>query len=318
MTGARTVSRMSVPGRGAPGPVTRTSRGGWPVTADGTTRRTASWPKKRGRRPGPRSRRRAVTAVRWAHLELLGADQHHGRRVRPRPAGADLILQHQAAEGRAGHVSLDAAGQQVGLAHEAGQVGVERRAVQILGPGIGDDAAVSQHGHPVGHRQRLVLVVGDEHGRGAPAAQDLGHLLGARWPAGRRRGTRTARRAGRPRVRWPGPGPGPPAAAGRPRAGADSGARARSGRRRRAGRRPSSGRLRRQPEADVGGHSQMGEKSAVLGHVADPAPLGRTVRCGRRRTRWSPAAPHPTRSVRSRRSPAAAWSFRSRTRPAPP
>ena len=89
---------------------------------------------------------------------------------------------------------------------------------------------VAQDADPVGHRQRLGLVVGDEDGRDAELELDA---AGSPRAAGRgpgRPAPTAARRAAAPAVRPRAPGRAPPAAAGRRRAGAGTGRPGRRGR----------------------------------------------------------------------------------------
>ena len=51
--------------------------------------------------------------------------------------------------------------------------GSTRVVVEVLGRAALADDPVPDHRHLVGHRQRLVLVVGDEHGGDAAVAEDL-------------------------------------------------------------------------------------------------------------------------------------------------
>jgi hypothetical protein len=56
---------------------------------------------------------------------------------------------------------------------KAGQLGVDRAAVEVFGGGVLRDLPVAQRRDPVGHRQRLVLVVGHQDRGGAGPAEDL-------------------------------------------------------------------------------------------------------------------------------------------------
>src|SRR2546421_450822 len=82
-------------------------------------------------------------------------------------------VERQRAEQRLHRGPADDPLEQVRLPDEARQPGVGRAAVQVLGRRALGDAAVAQGRDPVGDRQRLVLVVGDQHRRGAGAAEDL-------------------------------------------------------------------------------------------------------------------------------------------------
>ena len=66
---------------------------------------------------------------------------------------------------------------QVRLAEEGGHVGIDRMVVERLGRPALTDASVPDDGDLVGHRQRLVLIVGHQHGR---RARFLQHLLDVR------------------------------------------------------------------------------------------------------------------------------------------
>ncbi len=103
--------------------------------------------------------------------------------------------------------TADAAGrrqrarQEVHLADEVGDEGGGRLAVDLVGRADLLDAALVHHHDPVGHRQRLLLVVGD-HDRGEPEAalQRRGSpRAGARAPG--RRAPTAARRAAAGRAR---------------------------------------------------------------------------------------------------------------------
>ena len=83
------------------------------------------------------------------------------------------------------------------------------------------------HGDAVTGRQRLGLVVGDEHRRRAGRPQQLDRPRSGSAPAGSGRGWRTVRRAASAAVPVPARGPGRPAGAHRRRARAGSGRRAR-------------------------------------------------------------------------------------------
>ena len=85
--------------------------------------------------------------------------------------------------------------EQVRLAHERRHVGVERVGVEVARRGGGGDVAGADDRDAVGHRERLVLIVGDEHGGGSRGAQDVHTSARTRPRAGSRRGRRTARRA---------------------------------------------------------------------------------------------------------------------------
>ena len=57
---------------------------------------------------------------------------------------------------------LDRAREQVHLADEAGDPRVHRPVVQDIRGPVLEDEPIAHHGHPVGHRERLILVVGHE------------------------------------------------------------------------------------------------------------------------------------------------------------
>ena len=99
------------------------------------------------------------------HHQLLGPDEHHG----VRGVAVPWLVGGQDAQ-RARHTDrVDPRGEQVGVAEELRQLRVDRPLVDLGGRADLGDLPGAQHGDLVGHRQRLVLVVGDEHG-GGPAA----------------------------------------------------------------------------------------------------------------------------------------------------
>ena len=73
-------------------------------------------------------------------------------------------------------IGVQLAGQQHGLAEEAGELGVDGIAIQRLRVGGLDDRAVAHDGDDIGQRQRLLLVVGHQQRRGAALAQHAAHL----------------------------------------------------------------------------------------------------------------------------------------------
>ena len=123
-----------------------------------------------------------------------------------------------------GRRSADHRVEHVGLAQETGQLRIGRGGIELVGRTVLHDPAAPQDGHLVGQRERLVLVVGDQHGGGPGLAEDVARPRCGCWPAVRRRGPRRARRAAPASVRRPGPGPGPLAVAGHLRAGRDTAA----------------------------------------------------------------------------------------------
>ena len=140
--------------------------------------------------------------------------------------------------------------------------------------------AVAQHRHAVGQRQRLLLVVGDEHRRHALRAQQRVHLLAHARAQRRRRARRTARRAAAPAGGGRARGRARRAAARRRRAG--------------AGRRFASGAIptissssatclprrsrRGSPKPTFCWTLRCGNSAPSCGHVADAAPLRREIR----------------------------------------
>jgi hypothetical protein len=80
---------------------------------------------------------------------------------------------------------VDLAFENVGLPQELRQSNVARPAVQgRRGVELCNDA-MAQHGHLIGHRQCLVLVVGDQNGGGSGLAQDREDIGSDRGPHGR-------------------------------------------------------------------------------------------------------------------------------------
>ena len=201
---------------------------------------------------------------------------------------------------------LEPAEQQVPVADEAGDLAVHRPRVEHGGLVALDDRPALQHGDPVGDRERLVLVVGDEDRGRAGLAAAPRRPRGACSSAARRRGTRTARRGGRapgrPRARVRARLAGAP----RPRAGAAdrrsnpaSPTSSSSSATRRLGRAPTAAAApAAQAEADVAGDARD------AGRARPPAARTRSAaaRAGRRRA----ARRRATRRARS--SPASARS----------
>src|SRR6478609_12085416 len=176
--------------------------------------------------------------------------------------------------------------EQVRLPDEARQPRVGRAAVQVLGRRALGDAAVTQGRDPVGDRQRLVLVVGDQHRRGAGAAEDLLDIGADAGPQVRvQRGERLVeqdhggldgQRAGQcdPLLLAAGElmrvAPAEPAQTDRLEQAVDLAATAPA--------RPVLASS--EPEAHVARHGQVREQAAFLRDVADPAPLRREVGAG--------------------------------------
>ena len=163
------------------------------------------------------------------------------------------------------------------------------------GVDLGDHPA-PQDRHLVGHGQRLVLVVGDQDGRGArPGAARRAHRPAPR-PAARRRGRRRARRGGRSRGRGPGRGPGRRAAAAPRRADGGSGGPGRPGRPVPTARRPAS---RGDPPGPARRPRCARRSDAGRGHP--PGARSRSGAARRARTGWPASS---TTSVPRRTSPA--------------
>ena len=91
--------------------------------------------------------------------------------------------------------SLDPAAQPVGQSDEVGDEGRRRRAVELGGSGELLEPADRHHADPVGDRQGLLLVVGDEQGRRADLELDAADLVAQLARAPWRRGPTAARRA---------------------------------------------------------------------------------------------------------------------------
>src|ERR1700754_1755805 len=105
------------------------------------------------------------------YIYLLRPDQD-GHLTRGARDGRGRV-ERQGAEQRLHRGPADHPLEQVRLPDEARQPGVGRATVQVLGRRALGDAAVTQGRGPVGDRQRLVLVVGDQPRRGAGPAEDL-------------------------------------------------------------------------------------------------------------------------------------------------
>ena len=104
----------------------------------------------------------------------------------------------------------------------ADELGHERRLRLEVDVGLRPDlldAARVHHDDPVGDRERLGLVVGDVDRRSCRSAAGGRGSSTSACRAGSGRAPTGARRTAGPAGPWRGPGPGRPAAAGRPRAG---------------------------------------------------------------------------------------------------
>ena len=179
---------------------------------------------------------------------------------------------------------------------------------------------VAHHRDPVGDRERLLLVVGDQQRGGARPRAGWSAGLRPAARAARRRGPTAARRAAAAGARRPATGPARPAAVRRRR-----GCRAAG---RRTPRGPTSasssatrlgdvrGAAEPQRVADVARHGQVGEELAVLEHQGEAALVGRDAG----QVAGRPRGPVRTSAARARRPRAAASTCRSptgRARPAP-
>ena len=161
----------------------------------------------------------------------------------------------------------------------------------------------AQHRDPVGDRQRLVLVVGDEDGGGSGLAQDLAtsaRMLARSSTSSDENGSSSSTSAG---LRRPARGRARPAAARRPRGGAGS-RRSRPARPDQLeqlvdARRRLVAPTARSPKPTLPPTVRCGKSAPSCGHVADPPPLGRHVARGRRRPCWPPSGSSPA-STRSK------------------
>ena len=181
-------------------------------------------------------------------------------------------------------------------------------------PMLGDRAVV-EHQQPVGEREHVERVVGDQQ-RDAVEVREVRGAAGRAAPGDRRRrARRTARRAAAAAGRSPARGRARPAAPARRRAGRAGGRR---GRRRRDGRARScarrsaartTGAAGARAEGDVLQRGQVREQQRAPGAPVRPG----AVAGGSRTQSASPT--QPTRALgrhRCRRAPAAAWSCRRR------
>ena len=219
-------------------------------------------------------------------LDLLGPDRQHAGRIARRrtaefdpqatDAGKDRLLRLPAS---------DAAGEQVGRADEVGDEA--GRAVARRSPRASPICSMRpwfMTDDPVGHRQRLVLVVRDEQCRDADLLLQPPDLVPHLHRAASRRGWTAARRTAAAAARAPAPGPARRAAAGRPRARADSGLPVRRGRPARAPprRAVAISAARRvaasQAEGDVAAHRHVRKQRVALEHHAHVAPVRRQRR----------------------------------------
>src|SRR5690606_37374279 len=96
-------------------------------------------------------------------LDRLGTD--HDLHL-PDQGGGEVAHRsaHHAVGGFADH--------EIGLSEETCHPLVDRVLVEVGGAGRLHDVPVPHHGHEVAHGEGLLLVVGDEDGRGAGPAQD--------------------------------------------------------------------------------------------------------------------------------------------------
>ena len=242
------------------------------------------------------------------HLELLRAHQHGAGAV----ARIGRSTQRQRPERGLGGVAEEARVQHVDRAEEAGEPLVDRSLVEGRRQPLLDDRAVAQHGDAVGERERLLLVVCDEHRRHALLAQQGVDLLAdVRAQRGVQRGERLVEQQ-RLRAGGRAHGRARRAAARRPRAGAAAGWR--------AGRCPTISSSScddgaaafgaREAEADVAGHVEVWEQRAFLRDVADAATLGRHVGAAVVERLLAEATRVHARRARSPRSHAGASSCR--------
>ena len=174
------------------------------------------------------------------------------------------------------------------------------------------DPAVVHHDDAVGERERLVVVVGDEHDV-IPSCVNSARSS----PTSRSRSARSSAPSGSSSIKSRG--------CGRKRAGEGdalllatrqlrrpAGARTRRARRGRASRvrgrrRPRGESLHAEPERDVAEHVAVREERVVLEHEAEAAP----VRSGPRRGRRRPSDTSPSRRAAGRRWRGAVCSCRS-------
>ncbi len=174
---------------------------------------------------------------------------------------------------------LEARADHVDRAEEAREALVGRVLVQLRRSGLLDDPPVAQDGDRVGQRQRLLLVVGDEHRRHALLSQQRVDLLA--HAAAQRRVQRGERLVQQQRLRTSGQRAGERHAL--LLAAGELVRQAPCQRRdpdhlQQPGDPLAAALAAREPEADVVLDAQMGEQGAFLGHVADAALLGREVR----------------------------------------
>ena len=203
--------------------------------------------------------------------DLLGA-QHQRR---PRSVACIGATGGEAAKRGLRVVAVQSSLQQHGLADEAGDLGVDRVAVERLRVGRLDDPPAAHDGDGVGQRERLLLVVGDEQRRGAGGPQGLADLAAhLRAQAGVERveglveQDQARLRRQRPRQRHP-----LLLAAGE--LVREALRRGRQGRPAEQLLDPAAAPLGAgQAEADVGGDIEVGEEGALLGDEADRAALG--------------------------------------------
>ena len=179
------------------------------------------------------------------HLDPLGAHHHvdvvaDGRGVLARPHGQ--VVGADAADQPVGADLGHRGGEQVRGAEEAGDVrarGLRSRPRSACRPASTWPCVHDRE--PVGHRQRLLLVVGDVDERRPDLAAGAGAARSAAACGAWRRGRPSARRAAAPWARGRAPGRARPAAAGRRRAGAACARRTSPSARGRAPRRPGGG-----------------------------------------------------------------------------
>ena len=101
--------------------------------------------------------------------EVLGPHEEKSRTV--------VGLRVEAAKRALDAARGDLARYQRALAHKARDLGARRVVVYRLGGAGLEDPAVDHHRHSIGHRQRLLLIVGDEQRRDPGRSEDPPHLL---------------------------------------------------------------------------------------------------------------------------------------------
>ncbi len=222
------------------------------------------------------------------------------RRPVPAPGG---VLTSSAPSAVSTVVALERALDEVGLAEELGQLGVPGGSIQRRRRvDLGDDPA-AQDGHLVGHRERLVLVVGHQDRGGTREPQhvvDIGADRGAERGVEGREGLIEEDDLG---LRGQGAGQGDALLLPTGELmGVAAGQAGQADQFEQLVHPAAAPILAGQPEGHVAPDVEVREERTFLGHIPDPPLLARDEPLGRVVDHFSdPGGPHRRRAARSRR-----------------